>query len=90
MSFKVTLACNGIDPALGTTAAEEIQAEFREHRRWHRDVHCRFESGDLVLCATNDFDQAGLALLDEFCDCISAFLKEHGNGAVRVLSVEVA
>jgi hypothetical protein len=86
MIFKVTLACSGIDASFGATAALEIQTEFRDHRRWHREVHCRFESGTLILFGTNDFDETGLALLDEFGDCLSAYLKEHG--AVRVLSVE--
>ena len=85
--FKITLACGGIDSSVGATAAQDIQGEFREHRPWHRDVTCRFEDGRLILCATNDFDQAGLALQDEFSDCLSAFLKEHG-GHLRVLSVE--
>jgi hypothetical protein len=86
MSFKITLACSGIDASVGAKAAHEIQIEFRDHRRWHRDVYCRFESGTLILWGINDFDEAGLALLDEFGDCLSAYLKEHG--AVRVLSVE--
>jgi hypothetical protein len=86
MSFKITLACGGIDASVGTTAAQEIQTEFRDHRRWHREVRCCFESGTLILCGTNDFDEAGLALLDEFGDCLSAYLKEHG--AIRILSIE--
>jgi hypothetical protein len=45
------------------------------------------KTGPLILCGTNDFDKAGLALLDEFGDCLSAYLKDHG--AVRVLSVEI-
>ncbi|WP_271503838.1 hypothetical protein [Bradyrhizobium sp. CCBAU 11357] len=86
MAFKITLACGGIDAAVGAIAAQDIQTEFRDHRRWHRDVHCRYESGTLILCGTNDFDEAGLALLDEFGDCLSAYLNDHG--AVRVLAVE--
>jgi hypothetical protein len=84
--FRITVSCIGIDPSLGETAAREIQSEFRDRRRWHQDVSCRFEQGTLILCATNDFDKAGLALLDEFGDCLSAYLKEHGK--VSVLSVE--
>jgi hypothetical protein len=49
-------------------------------------VSCRFERGTLVLCGTNDFDKNGLALLDEFGDCLFAYRKDHG--AVRVISVE--
>ena len=86
MSFKITLACDGIDASVGVTAAHDIQAEFCEHRQWHREVNCRFENGALVLSGSNDFDKNGLAFLDEFGDCLSACLKSHG--AVRVLSVE--
>ena len=86
MNFRVTLACDGIDASVGATAAQDIQAEFREHRRWHRDADCRFENGTLILYVTNDFDRNGLAVLDEFGDCLSAYLQNHG--AVAVLSVE--
>jgi hypothetical protein len=86
MSFKITLACEGIDASVGATAAQDIQAEFREHRRWHREINCRFENGALILSGSNDFDKNGLAFLDEFGDCLSAYLKNHG--AVRVLSVD--
>jgi hypothetical protein len=87
MSFKIMLACCGIDASVGATAAQDIETEFRDHRRWHRDVHCHYEGGTLILCGTNDFDKAGL-VLDEFGDCLSAYLKDHGT--VRVLSVEAA
>jgi hypothetical protein len=88
MSFKITVVCSGIDASAGAIAAQDIEAEFRDRRRWHQDVHCRYENGTLILCGKNDFDRAGLALLDEFGDCLSAYLKDHG--AVRVLSVETA
>lgn len=84
--FRIRLSCTDINTSVGETAAREIQSEFRDRRPWHQDVSCRFEQGTLTLCATNDFDKAGLALLDEFGDCLSAYLKEHGK--VSVLSVE--
>lgn len=84
--FKIKLSCCGIDAKAGETAAREIQSEFRHHRRWHHDVLCRFEEGRLILEGKNDFDKTGLALLDEFGDCLSAYLEKHGK--VRVLSVE--
>jgi hypothetical protein len=37
MGFKITLACSGVDA--GAIAAKDIEAEFRDHRRWHRDVY---------------------------------------------------
>jgi hypothetical protein len=84
--FQDHACLRGIDADVGAEAAHDIQAEFGEHRRWHREVSCCFESGTLILCGTNDFDRNGLALLDEFGDCLSAYLKDHG--AVRVVSVE--
>jgi hypothetical protein len=84
--FKIKLACSGINPAVGKMAAEDIEAEFRDRRPWHQEVTCRFEDGRLMLHATNDFDEAGLALIDEFSDCLSAYLKEHA--VLRVVSVE--
>ena len=85
--FKIKLSCGGIDASVGETAARDIGTEFRERRPWHQDVTCRFEDGRLILCATNDFDEAGLALLDEFSDCLCAYLKEHGSD-LCVISVE--
>ena len=84
--FKITLACSGIDSSVGATAAKDIEVEFR-NRPWHQNVTCRFENGTLILCAMNDFDEAGLALQDEFSDCLSAYLEEHGAD-LRVVSVE--
>jgi hypothetical protein len=60
--FKIKLSCGGIDASVGETAAKDIETEFRERRPWHQDVMCRFEDGRLILCATNDFDEAGMAL----------------------------
>jgi hypothetical protein len=85
--FRIKLSCTGIDPSAGETAARDIETEFREHRPWHHDVTCRFEDGRLILCATNDFDDAGLALQDEFSDCLCAYV-EPFDGDLRVLSVD--
>ncbi len=84
--YRITLACVGIDPLVGDSAAKDIEGEFHDHRRWHQNVTCRSNDGELVLVGTNDVDKNGLALLDEFGDCLSAYLKEHG--AVRIVSVE--
>lgn len=84
--YRITLACIGIDPLVGDTAAKDIEGEFRDHRNWHQDVTCKFNDGELILIGTNDVDKNGLALLDEFGDCLSAYLAEHG--ATRIVSVE--
>lgn len=84
--YRIELSCDGIAPADGEVAARDIEQEFRDHRQWHQDVRCRFENGILVLTARNDFDETGMALLDEFGDCLSAYLAEHGE--VRLRRVE--
>jgi hypothetical protein len=87
--YRVTLLCSGIDPAVGQSAAADIENEFRDHRPWHQEVRCQFQNGNLTLVAVNEFDEAGLALLDEFSDCLSAYLADPG-GDLRLISVEPA
>jgi hypothetical protein len=87
--YRVTLLCSGIDPDVGYSAATDIENEFREHRQWHQEVRCQFRDGNLILVAVNDFDKAGLALLDEFSDCLSAYLANPA-GELRLISVEPA
>jgi len=92
--YRVTLGCRGISPTFGGVVAEWIQGEFLDHRPWHRNVTCRFVDGELVLEGTNDFDETGLALADEFSDCISAYVPEDGyltenDGDLRIVSVEI-
>ena len=69
----------------GPTAAKDIQQEFAEHRPHHKNVVCNFTNGELVLTAENDFDPNGLALMDEFSDCISAYIAELFDGRIRVV-----
>ena len=89
--FKITMRASGVDPGEGTGAAAEIQNEFREHRPWHERVTCTFSGGTLTLVAFNDFDPDGLALSDEFSDCLSAFISLGGvsdGGVFEVVAVE--
>ena len=37
--FKITMRAGGVEPAIGATAADAIQNEFRE-RPWHETVTC--------------------------------------------------
>ena len=84
--FKITLECVRISPDAGPSSAADIEQDFREHRIWHTQPRCTYSDGTITFSAINDFDQNGLALLDEFGDCLSAYLTPHG--AVRILSVE--
>jgi len=84
--FRVTLACSGVPADAGAEAASDIQQEFAQHRRHHQNVLCTFTNGELVLTAENDFDQDGLALMDEFSDCIAAYVTGGFDGDIRVVS----
>jgi hypothetical protein len=89
--FKITMRAGGIDPGVGPRTAEDIQNEFRVHRHWHERVTCTFFDGVLTLVAFNDFDKDGLALSDEFSDCLSAYIPLEGisdEGVFEVVAVE--
>ena len=83
--FRVTLACESVPTSAGQEAASDIQKEFAEHRPHHKNVVCAFTNGELVLTAENDFDPDGLALMDEFSDCISAYIAEPFDGEIRLV-----
>ncbi|MBL9161937.1 MAG: hypothetical protein JNL18_04255 [Planctomycetaceae bacterium] len=70
--YRIVLACHGIPAEIGPEAAADITAEFRQHRQWHENVACTWGEGRLLLQAQNDYDERGLALSDEFSDCICA------------------
>jgi len=84
--FRVTLACEGVPASAGQSAAYDIQREFVEHRQHHKNVACTFTNGELVLTAENDFDPDGLALMEEFSDCISAYIAESFVGNIRLVN----
>ncbi len=89
--FKITMRAGGVSPDLGPTIAHDIESEFREHRTWHKQVSCSFSNGTLTLVAVNDFDADGLALSDEFSDCIAAYMMLDGIsdiGGLEVVAVE--
>ena len=91
--FKIKMRAGGVEPAIGPTAADDIQNEFREHRPWHKAVTCTYADGTLTLVALNDFDHDGSALSDEFSDCISAYIPLGGisdEGVFEIISVEAA
>ena len=89
--FKITIRAGGISQEAGPTAAADIEKEFRDHRQWREDVTCSFYDGVLTLIAFNDYDCDGLALSDEFSDCLSAYValgEISGEGGFEVLAVE--
>ena len=83
---RVVLECSGVPLPEGAEAARDIEQEFRQHRPHQRNVQCRFEEGKLILQADNDFDPDGLALMDEFSDCISAYIATLFDGDIRLVS----
>ncbi len=85
--YTVTLTCTGIPSAAGPQAALDITAEFRERRTWHQNVQCTWDGSRLLLQAQSDFDSNGLALQDEFSDCIAAYIAEPFYGEIKVLSI---
>jgi hypothetical protein len=89
--YRVVLACGGISKSAGAEAATDIAKEFAEHRQWHTNVSCTWDGSRLILSADNDYDRNGLALMDEFSDCLAAYLAEGFDGEIRIESItEVA
>ena len=88
-NYRVTLECDGVPSNEGEEAAIDITKEFAEHRTHHENVVCAFRHGKLVLIAENDWDPEGLALMDEFSDCISAYVVEPFDGDIRLISSAV-
>ena len=85
--FRIVLVCYGVQVSAGEEAAIDITAEFGEHRTWHNNVICSWDGSRLILQADNDFDSDGLALLDEFSDCISAYIAELFDGEIIIESI---
>lgn len=83
---RIVVECVGVPLGAGDEAAADIEREFREHRPHHQNVRCTFGNGRLILSAENIFDPDGLALLDEFSDCISAYVATLFDGELRVVS----
>jgi hypothetical protein len=85
--FRVTLVCENIPSGMGDEAAQDIEKEFRESRfPRYVNAKCRFESGSLFLSCDNDgWDANGLNLMDEFSDCLCAYLQPF-DGDLRLFS----
>ena len=85
--YRLVLMCSGIPAGEGPEAARAITAEFADHRTHHQNVICSYSDGKLTLVAENDFDRNGLALMDEFSDCLSAFISTPFDGDLLVQSI---
>jgi hypothetical protein len=82
--YKVVLSCGDVPPGAGADAAADITREFAEHHTWHKNVSCTWDGSRLILSAENDYDPDGVALMDEFSDCISAYIAEPFDGEIRL------
>ncbi|HTR35481.1 MAG TPA: hypothetical protein VMH80_06250 [Bryobacteraceae bacterium] len=84
--YRVVLECEGLPGAAGPKAAVDVAEEF-EHRPWHQNVSCTWDGQRLRLKAENDYDERGLALLDEFSDAIAACVSDAQCSDLRVVQV---
>jgi hypothetical protein len=54
---------------------------------WGQNVACSWDGQTLTLQADNDFDEKGLALMDEFSDAIAACIMGTFGYGIRVVSI---
>ena len=87
--YRIILACNGVPPSAGSEAAVDITAEFSDHRPWQKNVVCTWDGARLLLQADAEHDSKGLGLMDEFSDCISAYIRDGFDGNITVESIAV-
>ena len=87
---KIRLSCSGVPSAAGAQAARDITAEFAEHRPWYRNVTCTWDGARLLLEAENDNDDDGLALTDEFSDCLAAYIADPFDGDIQLEAIDGA
>ncbi len=87
---KILLSCSGVPPAAGPQAANDITVEFAEHRTWYHDAKCTWDGSKLLLEAESENDDDGLALTDEFSDCLAAYIAEPFDGDIRIEAIDGA
>jgi hypothetical protein len=87
LMYRVVLECTSIPDTEGDAAARDITEEFAKHRRHHNYANCVFSNGKLILSVENDFDPEGLALMDEFSDCVCAYVLGFVVDIERSISV---
>lgn len=85
--FRVTVACDGISQDAWPEAVVDVREEFSSRTR-HQVMDVRWDGSTLLLVATNDYDDAGEALADEFSDTVAAYAPGASGYRVRIISVE--
>lgn len=85
--YRTTVICKGLTDQEAREAVSDMLAEFAE-RPWQENVSCEWADGILRLSASADYDNNGLALLDEFGDAINAYINFSGSIRLEVESVE--
>jgi len=86
--YRVVLRIESVPPDVGSEAAADITDGFKQ-RPWHQKAICSYVDGGLTLTSENDFDENGLATLDEFSDEYCANIVQYENsGGLSVVSVE--
>jgi hypothetical protein len=86
--YRLRLVCSGVPSRAGPEAASDITAEFMDHRTWYSNVICRWDGERLILEADSDVDSEGKALLDEFSDCVTAYVSGDFDSSISIDSVE--
>jgi hypothetical protein len=88
--IRVVLAADGIPATEGEQAAIDIAKEFNEVRTpRYINATCAFDKGILTLSCDNDgWDAKGLNLMDEFSDCLCAYVVNKLYGDIRFISAE--
>ena len=86
--FRIVLTCSETPAFIWDTWLLRILRwpSLQEYRRWHKNVRRTWDGSCLVLEAENDYDSNGLALVDEFSDCLCAYLQPF-DGAIGIVSV---
>jgi ABC-type transporter Mla MlaB component len=84
--FRSTVICRGLTEAEAREAVIDMLSEF-EHRPWQLQVVCEWRDGVLRLSAQNEVDSTGMALLDEFCNAVTAYINYAGEIHAEVESV---
>ncbi|CZF79697.1 hypothetical protein GMA8713_01090 [Grimontia marina] len=86
--YRVTLVCRGLRKEDGPEASSDIMKEFESHRKWHANPACAWDGENLKFVSETDFDNDGQATLDEFGDCIAAYVTNYCGSQVVIESVE--
>jgi hypothetical protein len=85
--YRIVLACDGVPALAGPQGAIDIAEEFT-HRPWHQNVTCSWDGRSLILAAENDYDEKGLALLDEFSDAVVACITDpEYSSTIRIVEI---